>query len=296
MSRTFTLTVDAGDQRLDRFISDRCPDLSRSRVQQLIGEGHVKLDGRAAKSSVRLRAGQTVTVTVPVPVPSSLVPQPMPLKVDFQDEDILVVDKPAGLTVHPGPGHPDRTLANALLALCIDLQGLKGTLRPGIVHRLDKDTSGLMVVAKNDKAHASLSQQLKEQGFTKVYLALVHGRLSPPEAVIEAPLGRDPANRKRMAVVSGGREAKTRYRVARHYDGFTLVEVRPITGRTHQVRVHFASIGYPLAGDAAYGKPHAALGRHFLHAHKLGFRHPSSGEYVEFTSELPPELRDFLAA
>ena len=294
MNRTLTFTAQARGLRLDRFLADRCPDLSRSRLQRLIAEGYVTLDSAPAKPASRLEAGQIVTVTIPEPTPSHLLPQDIPLNVVYQDRDILVVDKPAGLTVHPAPGHPDRTLVNAVLALCPDLEGIGGTVRPGIVHRLDKDTSGLLVVAKNERAHAHLADQLKKRGFTKVYLALVQGRLSPAEAVVEAPLGRDPRNRKRMAVVSNGREAATRYRVVKYYKGYSLVEVRPSTGRTHQIRVHFASLGHPLAGDSTYGRRDARLDRHFLHARLLGFRLPSTGEYVEFTSEPPSELRQFL--
>ena len=296
MKRTLTFTAQARGLRLDRFLADRCPDLSRSRLQRLIAEGHVTLDSAPAKPASRLEAGQLVTVTIPEPTPSHLLPQDIPLNVVYQDRDILVVDKPAGLTVHPAPGHPDRTLVNAVLALCPDLEGIGGTVRPGIVHRLDKDTSGLMVVAKNERAHAHLADQLKKRGFTKVYLALVKGRLSPAEAVVEAPLGRDPRNRRRMAVVSNGREAETRYRVVKYYETYSLVEVRPSTGRTHQIRVHFASLGHPLAGDSTYGRRDARLDRHFLHARLLGFRLPSTGEYVEYTSEPPPELRAFLDA
>ena len=294
MSRTLSLTTDADGQRLDRFLADRCPDLSRSRIKQLISGGHVTLDEEPPKPSSKLRAGQLVTVEIPDPVPDRVLPQAIPLAVVYQDRDILVVDKPAGLTVHPAPGHPDGTLVNAVLALSEGLREIPGTTRPGIVHRLDKDTSGLIVVAKSERVRAALARQLKQRGFTKVYLALVHGRLSPAEAVIEAPIGRDPRNRKRMAVVPNGREATTRYRVVRYCGRFTLADVRPSTGRTHQVRVHFASIEHPLAGDGTYGKPHPALGRHFLHSQVLGFQLPSTGEYVEFRSELPAELRGFL--
>ena len=290
--RSITADEDAG--RLDRFLADHLSDFTRSRVRQLISGGHVTLDGAVAKPSSRVKAGQHVEVTVPEPATSRLTPQDIPVNVVYQDRDLLVVDKPAGLTVHPAPGHPDRTLVNALLSICPDLQEIGGTVRPGLVHRLDKDTSGLMVVAKNDKAHTDLAEQLKERRFTKVYTALVEGRLSPSEAVIEAPIGRDPRNRKRMAVVARGREAATRYRVLRYYRDFTLAEVRPSTGRTHQVRVHFASISRPLAGDGIYGSSDPALGRHFLHSRLLGFRHPSTGEHVEFTCELPSELGRFL--
>lgn len=295
MSRTLEFTVDAGGDRLDRFLAARCPAISRSRLQHLIEQGLVTLDGSIARASARVQAGQRIVVEMPAPLQGQLVAQEIPLKVVYQDQDILVVDKPAGLTVHPGPGHPDRTLANAILSLCPDLQGIGGTIRPGIVHRLDKDTSGLMVVAKNDQAQAALSAQIKARRFTKGYLALAHGRVSPPEAVIEAPIGRDPGNRQRMAVVPHGREAVTRYRVLRYYRDYTFLEVRPVTGRTHQVRVHFASLGHPLAGDGTYGKPDPRLQRHFLHAHLLGFTLPSTGEYRKFRSELPSELAAFLA-
>jgi 23S rRNA pseudouridine1911/1915/1917 synthase len=290
------LTVADGEAglRLDRFLTDRCPDLSRSRIQRLIADGHVTSDDAPAKASSKTLGGQSVVLTVPEPVPSHLVPQDIPLDVVFQDGDILVVDKPAGLTVHPGPGHRDETLVNAVLALCPDLQGIGGTVRPGIVHRLDKDTSGLMVVAKNQNAQSKLSAEIKETGLTKLYLALVQGSLAHGQAVIEAPIGRDPRNRKRMAVVAGGRPAATPYKVVRRYKGYTLVEATPATGRTHQVRVHFASLGHPLAGDLTYSKRHPLLERHFLHARMLGFHHPATGEYVEFSSELPTELTAFL--
>ena len=294
MSRSLDFEADAGTDRLDRFLADRSPELSRSRLQQLIAEGHVTVDGQPAKPSFRLRAGQWVSVTVPDQTRSDLEPQPIPLKVVHEDSDLLVVDKPAGLAVHPAPGHRDHTLANAVLAHCPDLEGIGGSLRPGIVHRLDKDTSGLLVVAKSERAHAQLARQFKQRRVTKSYLALVHGSIEPPEAVIEAPIGRHPRDRKRMAVVTTGRVAASQYRVVKRLKGFTLLEVRPKTGRTHQIRVHMASMGHPLAGDATYGRKRPRLDRHFLHAHLLGFEHPSTGEYVQFTSELPGDLRVFL--
>ena len=294
MSRTITLEVEVGGERLDRFLDRRCPDLSRSRIQALINQGNATLNGSAAKPSTKTKQGQTVVVRVPEPVASELEPQNIPLSIVHEDGDLLVVDKPAGLTVHPGPGHPDGTLVNAVLAHCPDLQGIGGTVRPGIVHRLDRDTSGLIVVAKNDHTHRSLSEQLKARSFTKEYIALTHGSVTPAEAIIAAPIGRSNANRQRMAVAEGGRDAVTRYRVMRHFPAHTLVEVRPTTGRTHQIRVHFASIGYPLVGDVTYGKPDSRLNRHFLHASTLGFTHPSTGEYREFTSPLPTELAEYL--
>ncbi len=295
MTRTFVLeTGQATGERLDKFVADRCPQLSRSRLQQLIAEGCVTLDGAPTKAASRLRPGQTVVVEVPPPAPSHLPAQEVPFGVVWEDSDVMVVDKPAGLTVHPAPGHRDRTLVNGILARTPELRDAGDTIRPGIVHRLDKDTSGLMVVAKRWEAQNSLAKQMKDPGLTKGYLALVQGLPAEAEAIIEAPLGRDPRNRKRMAVVADGRPAVTRYRAITAYDGYTLVEVRTTTGRTHQIRVHFASLGHPLAGDATYGKRHPLLERHFLHAHILGFRLPSTGEYVEFTSALPPELEEFL--
>ena len=294
MSRTLEYETDASGERLDRFLAGRNAGLSRSRLQRLIAEGHVLVDGLPARASFRLRAGQGVKVTIPDPAPSPLKPQPIPLDVVFEDQVLLVVNKPAGLTVHPAPGHRDHTLANAVLAHCPDLEGIGPVLRPGIVHRLDKDTSGLLVVAKNETAHDDLSSQFKERSVTKLYLALVDGRAKPPEAIIEASIGRHPKDRKRMALTSTGRAASTQYRTLTAYNGSTLLEVRPTTGRTHQVRVHLASIGHPVVGDGTYGKREPLLNRHFLHASLLGFRHPTSGEYLEVTSGLPSELQAFL--
>ena len=291
-----TFVADADGERLDRFLDARCPALSRSRIQALISEGSVTLDSNAAKPSTKIRRGQIVLLRIPQPAESSLRPQNIPLAVVYEDSDLLVVDKPAGMTVHPAPGHPDGTLVNAVLAHCPDLQGIGGTVRPGIVHRLDKDTSGLMVVAKNDRAHRSLSDQLKAREFRKVYIALTHGSVTPSEAIINAPIGRSPANRQRMAVVDGGREAITRYRVLRHYPAHSLVEIHPTTGRTHQIRVHFASLGYPLVGDATYGKTDNTLNRHFLHATTLGFKHPTGGDYREFVAAMPAELEGYARA
>ena len=291
MGRTVELRADREAERLDLFVARRRPELTRSRVQRLIEQGLVTVDGRPARAGLRLERGRKVRLTVPPPEPVEPAPEAIPLSVVYEDEDLLVVDKPAGMTVHPGPGHSAHTLVNAVLARCPDLRGVGGRERPGIVHRLDKDTSGLVIVAKNERAHLSLSRQLKERRVEKGYLALVHGRVQPPEGVIEAPIARDPRYRQRMAVVEGGREARTAYRVARYLDSYTLVEVTPHTGRTHQIRVHFAALGYPVVGDSVYGRPSPVLGRQFLHAFRLGFRHPRTGETLRLEAPLPADLR-----
>jgi len=295
--RTLELTADRGGERLDTFIARRCPELSRSHARRLIDEGLVSVNGRQAKPSERVRAGLSVSVIVPPPETVTLVPEAIPLTIIYQDGDIIVLDKPAGLTVHPAPGHPSGTLVNALLAACPDLRGIAGTLRPGIVHRLDKDTSGLMVVAKNDRAQRALQRQLKDRDVRKTYLALVRGVPAPREGTIAAPIGRHPKNRKKMAVVADGREATTRYRVREEIAGgqYSLLEVEPVTGRTHQIRVHLAAVGHPVVGDATYGRPSAAVGRQFLHAHKLAFGMPLGGRTVEFESPLPADLREALS-
>ncbi len=295
--RTLELTADRGGERLDTFIARRCPELSRSHARRLIDEGLVSVNGRKVKPSERVAAGLSVSVTIPPPETITLVPEAIPLTIIYQDGDIMVLDKPAGLTVHPASGHPSGTLVNALLAACPDLRGIAGTLRPGIVHRLDKDTSGLMVVAKNDRAQRALQRQLKDRDVRKTYLALVRGVPAPREGTIAAPIGRHPKNRKKMAVVADGREATTRYRVREEIAGgqYSLLEVEPVTGRTHQIRVHLAAVGHPVVGDATYGRPSAAVGRQFLHAHKLAFGMPLGGRTVEFESPLPADLREALS-
>ena len=283
------ISDDAG--RLDMFLARHAGlGLTRSQVVRLVDEGQILLNGAIPKASRRLRSGDCISVTVPPPRPVDLAPEEIPLNIVYQDGELLVVDKPAGLTVHPAPGHPSHTLVNALLALCPDLKGIGGELRPGIVHRLDKDTSGLMVVAKSSDAHLGLTNQIKERTLHKGYLALSRGKVEPAEGIIEAPIGRDPRNRKRMAVVQRGRNARTTYMVRQYYGKHSLIDVFPETGRTHQIRVHFASMGHPLVGDAVYGGGSSLLGRQFLHANLLGFRHPITDEYLEFTSPLPGDL------
>ena len=293
---TRLLVVDRDNGRLDRYLQQSNPDMTRSQLQRFIRQGLVSVNGRVQRASYEVRSGDAIRLLIPPPPPTDVLPEAIPLAVVYQDQQVLVVDKPAGLTVHPAPGHPSHTLVNAVLALCPDLQGVGDLQRPGIVHRLDKDTSGLMVVAKTHPAHASLSRQMKERQVKKGYLALVHGHLRDTEGVIDAPIARHPRHRKKMAVVAGGRSAITRYRVMHTVEDCTLVDVRPETGRTHQVRVHFASIGHPLVGDATYGRRSPLLGRHFLHAHYLGFYLPTAHQWREFTSDLPADLRAALEA
>jgi 23S rRNA pseudouridine1911/1915/1917 synthase len=293
MNKRLEFTVSSPVERLDRYLAEQC-QISRSYAQKLISEGKVTVNNRPARASQKLNAGDKVAATIPPPSPLSLAPEAIPLQVVYEDSDLIVVDKPAGLLVHPAAGHRSGTLVNAILARCPDLGEINGTIRPGIVHRLDKDTSGLMMVAKNNAAQMSLSRQIKQRSIKKGYLALVRGHLSPQRGAIEAPIGRHPKDRKRMAVVSGGREARTEYRVIKYFDDYTLVEAMPETGRTHQIRVHFSAIGHPIFGDHIYGKKSPLLGRQFLHAHRLGFRLPSSGKYVEFRAELPIDLEEVL--
>jgi 23S rRNA pseudouridine1911/1915/1917 synthase len=294
MNRAYSLVVDKAGVRLDKLVGGNCPGLSRSYAQKLIAAGHVTVNGHTAKASLRLNTGDRVEVIIPPPAPSPLSPEEMPLSILYEDDDILVVDKPAGMPVHPAPGHPGHTLVNAILAYYPHLTALGDSLRPGIVHRLDKDTSGVMLVAKNRPAQTNLAEQFKSRSIAKTYLTLVRGRLTPESGLIEAALGRDPANRQRMAVVSRGREARTEYRVVKYIGGYTLLEVKPETGRTHQIRVHLSAIGFPVVGDATYGVKSPFLSRQFLHACRLGFHLPSSGEYVEFTSPLPHDLEKAL--
>ena len=298
MAKSYDLVVDRSGERLDLFVPRRVPALTRSRVQRLIDEGLVTIDGRRTpKAGARLETGQRVQVSVPPPESTPLQPEPIPLRIVHEDQDLLVVDKPAGLAVHPSPGHSSHTLVHAVLAHCPDdLSGIGGEKRPGIVHRLDKDTSGLIIVAKNDAAHLALARQLKERKVAKTYLALVEGRIDPPEGIIDAPIGRHPRHRKRMAAIAGGRHARTRYRVLREVDGRSLVEVRPETGRTHQIRVHFASLGHPIVGDSLYGRRDApaALTRQFLHAQRLAFTHPRTGDRLQLEAPLPEDLERVL--
>lgn len=297
--RLVAAETDAGS-RLDSFVQAHEPRLSRSRAASLIRETHIKLNGRVVKPASTLQAGDIVDIAIPEPRALDLVPQSIPLNVVYQDPQMIIIDKPAGLTVHPAPGHPDGTLVNALLALVPGLPGIGGAQRPGIVHRLDKDTSGLIVVAKTDAAHQSLTRQLKERSIQKTYVALVTGLVKANEGTIEAPIGRNRRDRKKMAVIATGKSAVTSYRVCQRYEThlgrFTLIEAHPITGRTHQIRVHMAHSGHPLVGDAVYGKRSPLVQRHFLHAARLNLAMPPlEAERRTFETALSADLTTALA-
>jgi len=298
-TKSFTLT-DIG-QRVDIALAAVYPDLSRAQWQRLIKEGVVLVDGRPVKASFRLEAITPVVANLPEVTETELLPEAIPLDIRYEDEDFLVVNKPAGMVVHPAAGHERGTLVNAVLAHCPDLPGIGGEKRPGIVHRLDKETSGLIIVAKHDKALRHLQKQFKARTVSKSYLALVEGHIQPPQATIDAPIGRDPRQRKRMAVIRPGssarsRESQTVYTLLRSYDDFSLVECQPLTGRTHQIRVHLAFAGYPIVGDTVYGprKPRLPLQRHFLHAAKLVIQRPSDNQPLALEAELPAELQAIL--
>ena len=292
---TIILSADAGGTRLDRWLSEHRRDISRTQAQRLIEDGLVTVNGTTARPSLKVEAGDRIVVQLRPPPPPGIQPQDIPVTVVYEDDDLLVIDKPAGLTVHPAPGHPDGTLANAILSRIPRLD-TGDQQRPGIVHRLDKDTSGLIIVAKTAAAHQDLTQQFRKREAKKVYIALVQGRLAPNEGVIDAAIGRDRSHRERMAIsdAAHGRDARTGYRVLRYTGNFTLLEVKPETGRTHQIRVHLAAIGHPVFGDKTYGTPSALLDRQFLHAQGLTFRLPSTGNTVEFRSELPKDLTQAL--
>lgn len=293
-TRNFLCTEDC--DRLDVFVAEKA-DITRSAAAKLCDDGNVTVNGNAAKKRTALKAGDSVSVTLPQPVLDGAKPQNIPLDIVYEDNDVLVVNKPKGMVVHPAPGNPDGTLVNALLYHCGDsLSGINGVIRPGIVHRIDKDTSGLLIVAKNDNAHNIIAEQIKAHSFTREYEAVVYGNLPDDEGTIDAPIGRHPVFRKQMAVIArGARDSVTHYRVLARYNGFTHVALQLETGRTHQIRVHMAYIGHPVAGDPVYGpkKVITRLCGQCLHARKIGFVHPD-GRYLEFSSDLPEYFTSFL--
>lgn len=295
-------------ERLDAYVAERVPELSRSRVAQLIGQERIRLNGTSARKSERLESGDVVDVEVPDPEPSEVVAEDIPLDILFQDADLLVINKPPGLVVHPAPGHRSGTLVNALLHHVDDLSGIGGVKRPGIVHRLDKDTSGLLIVAKHDRAHRRLSAALKRRAIHRIYLTACWGHLPEDRLTVEAPVGRSNRNRKRMGVVESGRRAVTHFERVQRWVAADLLLARLESGRTHQIRVHLAHIGHPVVGDAQYGAGGAKgisgtghgwardlerrVPRQFLHAHRLEFEHPGTGEWMVFEAPLPAALAE----
>ena len=286
-----TLTADRDGERMDAFLARSLPDLTRSAAQRLLERGEVTRDGRPVRKNDRTCAGQELEVALPEPEPVEIIPQDIPLDVVYEDGDVIVVNKPVGMVVHPAPGHPDGTLVNALLYHCgKSLSGINGELRPGIVHRIDRDTSGLIIAAKNDRAHLALAEQLQDHTLARVYEAVAVGGFREDTGTVDAPIGRHPVDRKKMAIDrQHGRPAVTHWAVLGRYPGYTHLECRLETGRTHQIRVHMASIGHPLLGDTVYGakKPWPGLAGQCLHARRLKFIHPSTGQPVELECPLP---------
>ncbi|MDD3242692.1 MAG: RluA family pseudouridine synthase [Eubacteriales bacterium] len=300
MEQTLTFRADAAaaGARLDSWLAAQCGQVTRSRVKTLCAQGNLTVNGREAKVSYLLREGDEVALTLPEPKLVRAQPEEIPLNVVYEDADIIVINKPRGLVVHPAAGNETGTLVNALLARCTDLSGINGEIKPGIVHRIDKDTTGLLVVAKNDAAHLSLAGQIKEKTAGRVYLALVQGNLTQDEGRVDQPIGRDPKERKRMAIVEGGRNAATRYRVLERFGEYTLVECRLETGRTHQIRVHMKYLGHPVVGDPVYGykKQKFNLEGQLLHAAALELVHPVTGEHMCFHAPLSADFQAVLTA
>lgn len=285
-----TLTADQSGERIDQFLARSIDGLTRSSAQRLLDSGMVEGQNKKLKKNTRLEIGDLVLVSLPEPEPLDVEAQDIPLDIVYEDADVVVVNKPVGMVVHPAAGHPDGTLVNALLYHCGDsLSGINGTLRPGIVHRIDRDTSGLIIVAKNDNAHLALAQQLQDHTLARTYECIVTGNLREDSGTVDAPIARSASDRKKMAVVPGGKRAVTHWRVLERYSGYTRVECRLETGRTHQIRVHMAHLHHPLLGDIMYGskKPYPGLAGQCLHAKKLRFIHPTTGEAVEVECPMP---------
>ena len=297
--REFVVEQETAGQRIDRFLSGEDTGLSRSALQALVADGHVLCNGRLVAKSLKLKAGDTIVLEIPDAKPIEAVPQDIPLEIVYEDEHLLVVNKPKGMVVHPAPGNPDGTMVNALLWHCAGrLSGIGGAIRPGIVHRIDKDTSGLLVVAKTDAAHQALTEQMSVHSIHRVYHAVVYGNLKEDTGFVEAPIGRDPKDRKKMAVTQqNSKYAYTGWQVLERFGNFTYIACKLKTGRTHQIRVHMASIGHPLAGDAVYGPKNCirSLNGQCLHAKELGFVHPATGEWMQFDSSLPDWFQDYLS-
>ncbi|WP_304942226.1 RluA family pseudouridine synthase [Vallitalea guaymasensis] len=290
---SYTILIEAEDagMRIDKFISDRMPDYSRSFIQKLIKENDLTVNNNEIKSNYKLKAGDEINIVIPEPKELDIVAEDIPLDIVYEDKDVILVNKPQGMVVHPAPGHYTGTLVNAIMYHCKDdLSGINGVMRPGIVHRIDKDTSGVLIICKNDKAHESIAKQLKDHTITRKYNAIVYNNLKEDEGKINAPIGRHPVNRKQMAVNPiNGKEAITHYKVLERINQYTYVELQLETGRTHQIRVHMTSINHPLLGDPVYGpkSDRFKLKGQALHARVLGFVHPTTNEYMEFEAPLP---------
>lgn len=293
-------TVDPKNvkMRIDKYIAEALgEDASRSQVQMWITEGHVKVNDSQIKSNYKLNEGDHISLVIPEVAAVEIIPEDIPLDIAYEDSDLIVVNKPRGMVVHPAPGHPNGTLVNALMHHCKDLSGINGELRPGIVHRIDKDTSGLIMAAKNDKAHASLAAQLKEHSVNRRYYALVHGNISHDQGTVDAPIGRDPHDRKLYMVTDrNSKHAVTHFTVVERFGDYSLLELKLETGRTHQIRVHMKYIGHPLVGDPVYGKSKGLkMNGQALHAAVLGFVHPGTNEYMEYSAPLPNDMEELLA-
>ncbi len=291
-------TIEKGGERIDKYLSEQLEDMTRSHIQKLIKENMVRVNGMAVKSNFKLSASDQIEVEIPELKEPDILPENIPLDILYEDQDILVVNKPKGMVVHPAPGHYTGTLVNAIMYHCKDnLSGINGVMRPGIVHRIDMDTTGPLLICKNDRAHQALAEQLKEHSITRKYHAIVHGRLKEDEGTIDKPIGRHPIDRKKMSVhCTNGREAITHYRVLKRFQQFTYIECQLETGRTHQIRVHMSSIGHPILGDQVYGPakcPYKLQGQ-TLHAKILGITHPTTGEYMEFDAPLPDYFQGLL--
>lgn len=295
-NRKFLITEENKNKRLDTFLAENLDGKSRSFIQGLIEKEEVLVNSNIKKSNYKLRIGDEVQVNIPDPTHVNIEPEDIPIDIIYEDSDVIVVNKPQGMVVHPAPGNYEGTLVNALLNHCSDLSGINGVARPGIVHRIDKDTSGILVVAKNDNAHNKLSEQFKEHSITRVYLALVEGIIKEDEGTIDAPLARHPKERIKIAIVPSGRRAVTHYKVIKRFKEHTLVQCKLETGRTHQIRVHMCHIGHPLVGDPVYGykKQKFNLEGQMLYAQKLGFIHPKTNDYIEFQCDIPSYFKNVL--
>lgn len=298
MTQRFKVGAEDAGIRIDRYLSDQCREVSRSYLQKLLKEAMVLVDGKPVKSNYKVNADDEIQLSVPEAVEPEIEAEEMDLDILYEDKDIIIINKPKGMVVHPAAGHYSGTLVNGLMAHCRqDLSGINGVMRPGIVHRIDMDTTGVLAVCKNDMAHNSVAAQLKEHSITRKYYAIVHGRVKEDEGTVNAPVGRHPLDRKKMSInEKNGREAVTHYKVLEHFKQFTYVECQLETGRTHQIRVHMASIGHPLLGDTVYGssKNPFHLQGQTLHAGVLGIIHPRTGEYMEFTAPLPDYFEELL--